>query len=433
MSAAKTAARAGLAVAVLVIGVVVMGVLVMLSKGPEKVDRPEHATLVETRPIERGDNQLSVTAFGSVIPAKEVVVMPEVGGRVRWQNKDLVPGGRIKAGETLLRIDPTSYALQAQAQAASLEQAKQQLALEQSRKRIAESEWQAIGEDANATPEGRAVALREPQLKVAEASVKAAKSAQNLARVNLGRTTLKTPFNAFVRQESVDVGQLVGPQSVLATLVGTDHFWVQVSIPLDKLSRIRIPGINAEAGHGSKATVIQRMGEERVERQGEVVRLMGDLDPAGRMARVLVEIPDPLALRGGDSKTKSTKRGAAEGDKSQGEPLPLLLGAYVQVEIDGGKLGDVVKLPRTALKPHPDSGVPRVFVFGADERLVIHEVQVLWGAADHVFVRGPLKSGDEVVVSRVPAALAGMKLKKLSDDPLPAAVPPAASAGAAKP
>ncbi|MCA9631953.1 MAG: HlyD family efflux transporter periplasmic adaptor subunit, partial [Myxococcales bacterium] len=296
MSTGKTLARAALAIGVLAVGGGVMGGLIAMKKGPEKVERPEHATLVETRPIDRGDHRLSVTAFGAVIPAKEVVVMPEVAGRVRWQNEDLVPGGRIKAGETLLRIDPTSYALQVQAQSASVEQAEQQLALEQSRKRIAESEWQAIGEDANATPEGRAVALREPQLKVAKASVRAAKSAQNLARVNLGRTTLKVPFNAFVRQESVDVGQLVGPQSVLATLVGTDHFWVQVSVPLDKLSRIRIPGVNAEAGEGSRATVIQRMGEQRVEREGEVVRLMGDLDPAGRMARVLVQIPDPMAL-----------------------------------------------------------------------------------------------------------------------------------------
>ncbi|MEZ4373485.1 MAG: HlyD family efflux transporter periplasmic adaptor subunit [Polyangiaceae bacterium] len=432
MSVAKTAARALLALLTLSLGLGIGGALVATRKGPEKVDRPEHAVLVETRPIERGNSSLDVSAFGAVVPAKEVVVMPEVAGRVRWQHKDLVPGGRIKAGETLLRIDATSYALQVQAQAASLEQARQQLALEQSRKRIAESEWQIIGEDANATPEGRAVALREPQLKVAEASVKAAKSAQNLARVNLGRTTLKVPFNAFVRQESVDVGQLVGPQTVLATLVGTDHFWVQVSVPLDKLSRIRIPGVNAEAGHGSKATVIQRMGEQRVEREGEVVRLMGDLDPAGRMARVLVQIPDPLALGGAEGAVKAIPEGKPAAESEQ---LPLLLGAYVQVRIDGGELTDVVKLPRTALRPHPDTGTPRVFVFGPDARLVIHEVQVVWGAAEHVFVRGPLNSGDEVVVSRVPAALAGMKLQKLNAEGSAATTSgaqPASSSGAAK-
>ncbi|MGE0324947.1 MAG: efflux RND transporter periplasmic adaptor subunit [Polyangiaceae bacterium] len=433
MNVAKTVVRAVLALFTLSLGLGICGVLIATRKGPEKVDRPEHAVLVETRPIERGDSSLDVSAFGAVVPAKEVVVMPEVAGRVRWQHKDLVPGGRIKTGETLLRIDATSYALQVQAQAASLEQAKQQLALEQSRKRIAESEWQIIGEDANATPEGRAVALREPQLKVAEASVKAAKSAQNLARVNLGRTTLKVPFNAFVRQESVDVGQLVGPQTVLATLVGTDHFWVQVSVPLDKLSRIRIPGVNAEAGHGSKATVIQRMGEQRVEREGEVVRLMGDLDPAGRMARVLVQIPDPLAL--GAPEASGASKAIPEGKSAPEEQLPLLLGAYVQVRIDGGELTDVVKLPRTALRPHPDTGSPRVFVFGPDARLVIHEVQVVWGAAEHVFVRGPLKSGDEVVVSRVPAALAGMKLQRLSAEgkaPATSGAQPASSSGAAK-
>lgn len=430
MNAAKLVARGIIALFTLGLGLAACMVLIALKKGPEKVERPEHATLVETQAIERGNAALDVTAFGAVIPAKEVVVMPEVAGRVRWQHKDLVPGGRIKAGETLLRIDATSYALQVQAQAASVEQAKQQLALEQSRKRIAESEWQAIGEDANATPEGRAVALREPQLRVAEASVEAAKSAQKIARVNLGRTTLRVPFNAFVRQEAVDVGQLVGPQSVLATLVGTDHFWVQVSVPLDKLSRIRIPGVNAQAGQGSKATVLQRMGEDRVEREGEVVRLMGDLDPAGRMARVLVQIPDPMALNARTPGAKASPSTIPEGSNPAAEPLPLLLGAYVQVQIDGGRLNDVVKLPRTALRPHPDTGAPRVFVFGPDERLVIHEVEVLWGAEDHVFVKGPLKSGDEVVVSRVPGALAGMKLKKLGAQSAPAGSAAPAASGA---
>lgn len=424
MSALKIAARAGLASTILLLGVGVLAALVASKAEPKKVPRAEHAILVEVTQVEHGTQPIVITAYGNVIPAKEVLVIPEVSGRVRWQHKDLVPGGRIKAGETILRLDPTSYALQAAAQSASLDQARQQLALERSRKRIAESEWQSIGEDANATAEGRSVALREPQLKVAEASVKAAESARNLARVSLGRTSLRAPFNAFVRHEAVDLGQLVGPQSVLATLVGTDAFWVQVSVPLDKLARMRIPGVNAQAGEGSSARVLQRMGEQTVTRTGYVVRLMGDLDPAGRMARVLIEVPDPLVL--GETAAQAPRSGSkmpqgksaasqelAPGEAGAESPLPPLLGAYVQVEIDGGELQGVVKVPRLALRTHPETGKTQVFVNGADNRLLIHDAQVSWGAPDHVLVRGALGAQDQVVVSRVPAPVAGMKLQVL--------------------
>jgi hypothetical protein len=119
------------------------------------------------------------------------------------------------------------------------------------------------------------------------------------------------------------------------------------------------------------------------------VRLLGDLDPAGRMARLLIEIDDPLALRG------ETESGA-----------PLLLGAYVEVVIEGRELDNVVELPREAL--HDDDTVHLV---GSGDKLVVRQVEVVWRQQDHVLVGKGLAAGDRVIVSPLSAPMEGMKIK----------------------
>jgi multidrug resistance efflux pump len=69
-------------------------------------------------------------------------------------------------------------------------------------------------------------------LRSAKVGVVAAESALAAAQLNVRRAGLKAPFNAFVQRAMADPGQLVNAQSQIATLVGTDSFWVQVSVPI---------------------------------------------------------------------------------------------------------------------------------------------------------------------------------------------------------
>ena len=68
-------------------------------------------------------------------------------------------------------------------------------------------------------------------------------------------------------------------------------------------------------------------------RKGAVLRLLGDLDPVGQQARILVEIEDPLGLEKPES-----ERG-----------VPLLLGSFVHVKIEARKLAKVIEIPRKAV------------------------------------------------------------------------------------
>ncbi len=378
-----------LPVIVLAVGAISLKHLVDTRPQAIKRPTPERGALVEVLAAEVGHEAVVVSAQGSVVPAQRVVLQSEVAGRVVWQHEDLVPGGRLKQGELAVRIDSRDYDLALEQQAAAVEQAGLALRLERSRRQVAAREWEIIGEDALATEEGRQLALRGPQLDSAQANLAAAQSARRVAELAVSKTQIRVPFNAFVQSESVDRGQLVAPQTPLATLVGTDAVWVQVSLPLSDLSWLSVPGYNAAEGEGARAVVVQDLGEGEVQWQGRVVRLLGDLDPVGRLARLLVEVPDPLRLAPG-----------------AGQGPPLLVGAYVQVQLQGRSLQGVIELPRKALREGN-----RVYVAGPGDALDIRDVKVVWARDTVVWIAGGLQAGERVITSRLPVAVAGQALR----------------------
>ena len=421
----KKIARALLPIVALAVGIAVMVSFIVTKPKAKKAARADLGALVEAQSVARERRLIKVRTHGTVIPSRQVVISPEVNGRVVWMNPELVPGGRFAAGEKIVRVDARDYSLAAEQQYSMVDQASTALEVEKGRKKIAERECELMGGD-NACKKG-SLALRDPQMRTAEVALKSAESGLKRARLNVGRALLKAPFNAMVQARAVDIGQLVGPASPLVTLVGTDSFWVQLSIPVDRLAWIDIPGVRG-AKRGSRALVYREIGNERIERTGEVIRLLGDLDPLGRMARVLVEIKDPLGLE------TAARTAVGEGQQEARPGLPLLIGAFVQVEIDGREVDGVVEVPREALRngdtvyviANEKVELPPAFsdlLFWADpadvpalltlQTMAVRQVHVVWRKPDSVLVNEGLESGDQIIVSPVPAAIEGMKVRTL--------------------
>ena len=384
---------AGVAVLALAAGALFYGA--RMRAEPEKDEATETGALVELHTLTIQAEELEVRAQGTVVPAEQVTLHAQVSGNVLFMSSKLKPGGRFRKGEVMVRLDQSDYQLRVEQSAAKLAQAENRLAIEKSRKRVAEREWKVIGEDASATPEGRSVALREPQLNVAEGGVAAARSAVGLAKIQLNRTVIRAPFDCFVQQEHVDVGQLVGPQSALASVIGLGEFWVQVSVPVDHLDRIRVPEWNAEEGEGSSAVVWQSIRGRRAERAGTVVGLLGDLDPVGRMARLLVSVHDPFDL--------SEKRKKAN---ETATPLPLLIGSFVHVDLDAGTVQGPIEVPRAAVREGN-----KLYVFGEKGTLDIRDIEIAWARPDSILVASGVQPGERIVVSRIANPLPGMKLR----------------------
>ncbi len=378
--------------AVLVVGLGVTWALVSTRPEPEQTPREERGPLVEVRQARIGPQPRTVRAQGTVIPSQQVVLQPEVGGRVEWLSRQLVPGGVLRKGEPLLRLDDRDYRLAVRQQQAQVQRARTELKLEEARGKVAEREWEVLGLEPG-KQEGSVLALREPQLQAARDDLASALSGLEKARLDVARTRLEAPFDALVLEESVDVGQLLGPRTPVATLVGTDAFWIQVSVPADRISAIPGATVLPSNGPGAPVRIWQEVNGQRVERAGRVVRLLGDLEPQGRMARLLVEIADPLGL-------KQAPEGALP-------PIePLLLGAYVNVEIEAGTLEDAVAVPREALH-----GEDTVYVLAENGTLDIREVDVAWEDPEQVLVTGGLEGGEQLVTSRLPGAMEGMRLR----------------------
>jgi RND family efflux transporter MFP subunit len=406
----RTLVTVGLFLLTLAIGVGVAVALVKAKPDPKKSSKPQRAYPVEVHAVMESTQAIHVLANGTVISAQEIILQPEVIGRIVWKNPDFVPGGRIKKGAPLLRIDPRDYASAVEQQLAQLESRRLAFDQERSRRVIAQREWDLFGDagtpEADPDASGRALALREPHLRSAEASLRAAQTAVDQSRIALSRTQIVAPFNALVQSENVDLGQLVSPNAQLARLVGTDAFWVQASVPVDNLPWIRIPGLNAE--QGSSAIVAQQVGAGAVERKGHVIRLYGDLDPVGRMARVLVQVDDPMRLDPAvDPVTNAVGEGTPDPNTSA---LPLLLGAYVRVHIDAGQLEGVVEVPRGSL--HEGN---LVFVADEENKLRIKRPTIVWRRESTVLVRG-LKSGDRVITSQLATPLEGMDVRIVEDE-----------------
>ncbi len=346
--------------------------------------KPEaRGALVEVQAVRRGARALQIVAYGNVVPAREVSLAAQVPGKVVSVNPELVRGGRLATGDRALGVERRDYTLAVSEAKARVAQAEHDLALEKGRREVAEREWKMLG----SAREKGSLALREPQKVLAIARLEAAKAGLSRARLDLERTRLSAPFNALVVQESVEVGQVLGRGAPVAKLVGTDAFWVEVALPVADLAWLQIPG--------SEATV-SGVG---LEKPGRVLRLLGELERGGRMARVLVEVTDPLV----------------------GE-TPLLLGSYVKVSFAGREAKSVVEVPRVALREGD-----RVWLVDAEDRLEIRRVKVLRRLATSVLVESGLEGGDRLILSRLASPVPGMALRVKPGAGEPAAELPSGS------
>ena len=387
-----------LACVIVALGVGVVVLFKLNRPEPARQENETHGLLVKTQRVTAGTHTVHLSAQGQVTAAHRVVLFPQVAGKITWVSDDLMPGGYVAKNARLLRLDGRDYQLALQSRSADVNRASLELQLEQRRQSVAQREWESFeGSETTGAPssseDGRSFALRQPQVETAEVVVDAARSAVQQARLNLQRTTVSAPFNAMVLTEAVDVGQYVAPGAQLATLVGTDEAWVQVSVPVESLSTIQVPAIDdAPDTRGAEVRVSFEVGGKNVERTGYVLRLLPDLDPSGGMARILVSIPDPFALEREDGVTHR---------------MPMLLGSYVSVDIAVPDLQNVVEVPRLAVQEGN-----RAYVMNAKDELEVRELRVVWGTDETVLVDQGLSDGERVITSRVPSPVEGLALRE---------------------
>lgn len=343
------------------------------------------AMLIDVVKAEQGDFKPVIEATGTVQPVEDVMLSPQVSGQVIRRSPEFIPGGFVKKGAVLLQIDPSDFRNTLELRKNDLLQAKTDLNMEMGRQEVAEQDLELAGVDSLSANQ-RSLVLRQPQLDAIKARVKAAEAAVAQAELELSRTTIRAPFDAHILSQNVTVGSQVTPGDQLGRLVGSEQYWVNLTVPVDKLQWLSFPKSGEEKG----ATVqIRNSGWPKdIYRTGYLDKQVGALDEQTRLARVLVRVNDPLARED----TTNIQR-------------ELIIGGFVEAEVQAREIENVVRLNRDYLRTNQTVWV------NEDGELSIREVGIILTDAKYAYISQGLEQGENIITTNLSVVSEGAKLR----------------------
>ncbi|MBN2161457.1 MAG: efflux RND transporter periplasmic adaptor subunit [Pontiellaceae bacterium] len=351
------------------------GYKLLLKLKPQAKVVPPTERIVPVKIQELGSiaTPVQLHAAGTVEAAKQIALQPEVSGRIYKTAEAFLPGGEFKAGEPMLWINPVDLEAALAQTRSTLAQAEYAYRQELGWQEVARHEWDLIEDHSTVTELEKELTLRKPQLDQAKAQLDAARAAVAKAQLDLDRACIKAPFNCRIISRSVELGSQITTQTTLATLSGTDEYWVRATIPVEDLQWLEIPGTTARIRLG-------KTSEKYV--AAEVFALEPAIESNGRLARIVLRIPNPTT-----------------------RTIPILIDSYVYADLEGRSVENVYAIPADAL--HQGSVV---WLMNREDRLEIRPVSVLWRTRDQVFIGEGLADGEGLIITDIPSPIPGMKL-----------------------
>jgi RND family efflux transporter MFP subunit len=370
---------------VLAAGLGIAMLLVKTSPKLESVTVERHPPAVRVVQVSARAEYLSITSQGTVQPRTQSELIPEVSGQVVWMSPSLVGGGAFKGGEPLLRIQDDDYRTAVARSQAMLERAQ------------VEEEFSGVELDRldklfvkNLASQSQLDSAQRAS-RVAEANLLEARAALDQAERDLSRTEIKAPFDGLVRSEHVDPGQFVSRGNSIATLYATDYVEVRLPIAAAQLRFLGVP-TSAQGQFPEElrpeVTLSADFGDTRVFWQGKLVRTEAVIDERSRMIFGVTRLP--------------YKTDAA------GPVIPV--GLFVQADIRGIRMDNLIRLPRSAIRDRE-----QVLVVDAENRLNFREVSVLRMEGEEVLIDAGLADGELVCISPLQTVVQGMSVAPVTE------------------
>ncbi len=399
----KTVFKIALPVLVLIGAVGVAGVL--QATKPELAPAPpeERSWLVSTVGASVGTVRPEIVAYGEIVALRDAELRAAVGGRIVATSPAFVDGGRVKAGDLLVAVDPFDYEL-------ALGEAK--AALAESKSHLVELEAQIATETASLKRDDEQIALTERELerrkKLKEGGVGTDKSIDDIrmqwsereeartarrdtlkawraraeqtraaiernelvvkrAERDLNDTRIVAPFEGYLSETSGSIGKELNLSDRLGRLVDLGALEARFHLSDAVYGRLIADGI---ALQGRPVTVIWRSGSAETRYEARLERVDGAIDPKTGGVELFARL-SPI-----------------------GADTPLRPGAFVEIRVADRAYDGAAQLPETAL--HGEQTIYAV----EDGRLAPRRVELLARIGNDVVVRGNLKSGDAIVTSR---------------------------------
>jgi RND family efflux transporter MFP subunit len=368
---------------VLCAGAALAFLLLVTEPEPQADDYVRPATTVRTIRAHKGAEHLIVKSQGTVEPQKESQLIPEVSGRVVWMSPALVTGGAFDKDDPLLRIDNADYASAVEKSKAA--QTRSSIEREHAGDELARLQ-KLIGQNLASQSQ---VDEAERRYRVADANLNEAKINLEQAERDLSRTEIHAPYQGLVRAEQVDLGQFISRGSIIATIYATDYLEVRLPVAAKQLSYLEVStdrGLSIDPP--AAVSISGQLGNTRFIWNGELVRGEQEIDARSRMLYAVARFRN----------------------EPNADVAPLLVGLFVQAEIQGRLVEDLVRLPRSAIRDQD-----QVLVVDADNRLRFRQVTVLRQEDDEVLISKGLEDGELICVSPLQTVVDGMRVLAVED------------------
>jgi len=333
------------------------------------------APIVEVATVIQKDVPVYGEWVGTVQGYLDARISPQVSGYLVRQ--DYREGGIVQKGQVLFEIDPRPY----------------QAALDQAKAQLAEAEAQLAKATLDVhrdVPEAQAHAIplsqldndRQAQL-AAQASVEAGKAAVEQAELNLGYTRVRSLIPGIAGIATVQVGNLVGPSTVLTTVSQVDP--IKVYFPINEQQYLQIAG-GGKSGSVDFVSHASAIPLQLILPDGSTYPYHGrilfadrQVDPATGTIQVVGSFPNPHHL--------------------------LRPGLYARVRAQTAVLKGALLVPQQAVSEL--QGSYQVVVVGADNRVTLRSVQVGQTVGSMWVITSGLKPGERVVAEGTQKARPG--------------------------
>ena len=360
----------------LVSGLVLTGKPAPVANVPPEPLRP----VVSVLRAQPSEISLAVNTQGTVEARRRINLVAEVAGKVSTVSERFEEGAFFDQGDVLLQLEQADYEFaiaRAQSQVAA---AEQRLAEERGRNRQAKREWRELG-----TVEANALFLRQPQMKAAEAALKASVADLSAAQLALSRTEIRAPFSGRIESKRADLGQYIAPGAAVAEIYATDI--VDVALPLNdsQLAALKLP-MNANVALGIPVILSTAFGGREWQWQAQIRRVQAVVDRQSRTVNAIAEVLQPFE------------------SEVSGRP-PLTPCMFVRAEIPTPPIPNLVQLPASALRSDNT-----VLVVGTGEKLVRQPVTVQRRTEHWAWVSG-LTEGSRIVRAQTGLLVVGLTVE----------------------
>jgi membrane fusion protein (multidrug efflux system) len=335
---------------------------------------PPPPPVVEVAPAIEKDVPVQGEWVGTLDGYVNAQIQPHVSGYLIRQ--DYHEGAFVKKGQLLFEIDPRPF----------------QAALDQAKGQLAQAEAQMGNADLNVKrdiPEAEAHAIPQSQLDTdtqllrgAKAAVEAAQAAVEQAQLNLGYTRVVSLIDGIAGVTTVQVGNLVGPSTVLTAVSQVNP--VKVYFPISEQEYLRLadgssPGSVDFMTHASRIPLRLSLADgSTYPHPGKIIFADRQVNAQTGTIQIVGEFPNSRNL--------------------------LRPGQYARVQAPTGNIAGALLVPQSAVSQL--QGTYQVTVIGADNRAQLRTVQVGPTVGTLWVVTAGLKAGERVV------AVGGDKVKE---------------------